>query len=419
MGEERLVPKLRFGGFDDEWKELSLIEISKKIGDGMHATPKYVDNSNYYFINGNNLDNKNIVINEDTKCVPLEEYEKHKINFKNTILISINGTIGNLAYYNSETVILGKSAAYINLNENINKEFIFNYLQIGKVKYYFNSELTGSTIKNLSLKTLKNTKIHIPSDNAEINKISNFLENIDNKIQLLIEKHQQYLNFKKYLMQQIFAQKLRFDFAEEWKKYLLGDISLIGKGFTPSTSNPSFWDGDLKWLSIADMNQGKYINQTTKTITYDGSKNKEPVKKGTLLMSFKLSIGKLGILTEDMYTNEAICNFKWKNKDILTEYMYYYLSSINILKYGSQAAKGITLNNETLSTIPVLLPSLEEQKKISDILSGVDLKINMLENSICDISKFKKGLLQQMFDCMHTILNSCANSFCIKYFLKF
>ena len=154
----------------------------------MHSTPKYVDNSNYYFINGNNLDNKNIVITENTKCVPLEEYEKHKINFKNTILISINGTIGNLAYYNGETIILGKSAAYINLNENINKEFIFNYLQIGKVKYYFNSELTGSTIKNLSLKTLKNTKIHIPSDNAEINKISNFLENIDNKIDIWIIK---------------------------------------------------------------------------------------------------------------------------------------------------------------------------------------------------------------------------------------
>lgn len=145
------------------------------------------------------------------------------------------------------------------------------------------------------------------------------------------------------------------------------------------------------------MNQGKYINQTTKKITSDGSKNKEPVKKGTLLMSFKLSIGKLGILTEDMYTNEAICNFKWKNKDVLTEYMYYYLSSINILKYGSQAAKGITLNNETLSTIPVLLPSLEEQKKIINILSDVDMKINMLENSINDTLKFKKGLLQQMF----------------------
>ena len=117
MSEEKLVPKLRFSGFDGEWKKLSLIEISKKIGDGMHATPKYVEGSNYYFINGNNLDNKNIVINQKTKCVPLEEYEKHKINLKNTILISINGTIGNLAYYNGENVILGKSAAYIILND--------------------------------------------------------------------------------------------------------------------------------------------------------------------------------------------------------------------------------------------------------------------------------------------------------------
>ena len=227
--------------------------------------------------------------------------------------------------------------------------------------------------------------------------IIRLLEEITKKEQLLESKYQQYQEFKKYLMQQIFTQKLRFNFTDEWEKYLLGDISLIGKGFTPSTSNPSFWGGDLKWLSIADMNQGKYINQTTKKITSDGSKNKEPVKKGTLLMSFKLSIGKLGILTEDMYTNEAICNFKWKNKDVLTEYMYYYLSSINILKYGSQAAKGITLNNEILSTIPVLLPSLEEQKKIINILSDVDMKINMLENSINDTSKFKKGLLQQMF----------------------
>ena len=254
----------------------------------------------------------------------------------------------------------------------------------------------GISVLGISKNNLSKLNVEIPSKNEQQDIVS-FISDIDKKIELLERKLQLYIEFKNYLMQQIFTQKLRFDFDDEWKKYLLGDISLIGKGFTPSTSNPSFWDGELKWLSIADMNQGKYINQTTKTITSEGSKNKEPVKKGTLLMSFKLSIGKLGILTEDMYTNEAICNFEWKNKDVLTEYMYYYLSSINILKYGSQAAKGITLNNETLSTIPVLLPSLEEQKKIIKILSDVDLKTNMLENSIKDTSKFKKGLLQQMF----------------------
>ena len=318
---------------------------------------------------------------------------------KGDVIFSKDGSLGNPALIKelpSEATING-TMMLVRLNNKVSPNFFYQILNSDYFFRLLHILKSGSSIPHIFQRDMENFKFKIPNSYEEQNKISKFLENIDKKIELLENKFKYYNDFKKYLMQQIFAQKLRFNFHDDWEKYLLGDISLIGKGFTPSTSNPSFWDGDLKWLSIADMNQGKYINQTTKTITYDGSKNKEPVKKGTLLMSFKLSIGKLGILTEDMYTNEAICNFQWKNKDILTEYMYYYLSSINILKYGSQAAKGITLNNETLSTIPVLLPSLEEQKKIIDILSGVDLKINMLENSIYDISKFKKGLLQQMF----------------------
>ena len=177
----------------------------------------------------------------------------------------------------------------------------------------------------------------------------------------------------------------------------MGELSKIGKGFTPSTSNPSFWDGELYWLSIADLNQGKYIKKTSKKISLEGSKNKDPIEKGTLLMSFKLSLGKLGILTKDMYTNEAICNFKWKNNNISTEYMYYYLSSINIMKYGSQAAKGITLNNETLNTIPVILPNFDEQNKISNFLSKIDKKIELLEKKHQAYEDFKKYLMQQIF----------------------
>ena len=318
-----------------------------------------------------------------------------------TFLIAITGleaegTRGSCAILDIEATTNQSCMALFPKEDKLTTKFLYYwYLKVGE--HYGIKYTQGTKQQSYNKELLEKLPIVIPVNLKEQEKITNFMSLINHKIELLEKKHESYINLKKYLMQQIFAQKLRFNFTDEWEKYLLGDISLIGKGFTPSTSNPSFWDGDLKWLSIADMNQGKYINQTTKKITSDGSKNKEPVKKGTLLMSFKLSIGKLGILTEDMYTNEAICNFKWKNKDVLTEYMYYYLSSINILKYGSKAAKGITLNNETLSTIPVLLPSLEEQKKIINILSDVDLKISMLENSINDTSKFKKGLLQQMF----------------------
>lgn len=389
---------MRFPDFEHDWESKKLKDLSN-IQRGASPRPitakKWYDNENkkvgWVRIGDVTSSSKYLTKTED--YFSEEGVKKSRFLPKGSLIMSICATIGKPIVTGMDTCIHDGFVGFSEL-KNINKEFLYYYLNILEPKFISLSQ-TGSQA-NLNSDLVRNAEIGVPSI-QEQEKIVNFISAVDKKHNILNKNLETQLSFKRYLMQQIFTQKLRFNFTDEWEKYLLGDISLIGKGFTPSTSNPSFWDGDLKWLSIADMNQGKYINQTTKKITSDGSKNKEPVKKGTLLMSFKLSIGKLGILTEDMYTNEAICNFKWKNKDVLTEYMYYYLSSINILKYGSQAAKGITLNNETLSTIPVLLPSLEEQKKIINILSDVDMKINMLENSINDTSKFKKGLLQQMF----------------------
>lgn len=414
MSEEKLVPKLRFPSYSSEWHSYTLGEILTFYSTNSFSREKLnYDTGSVKNIHYGDIHTKfpSIVSIDNNKDIPfinddldLSKFSEDQYLREGDLIIADAsedyediGKAIEVKDINNEKVLAGLHTILArdenDMTVNGFKAYLFSTNNLKtKIKIIAN----GISVLGISKNNLSKLNVEIPSKKEQQNIVS-FISDIDKKIELLEKKHQLYLDFKNYLMQQIFAQKLRFNFTDEWEKYLLGDISLIGKGFTPSTSNPSFWDGDLKWLSIADMNQGKYINQTTKKITSDGSKNKEPVKKGTLLMSFKLSIGKLGILTEDMYTNEAICNFKWKNKDVLTEYMYYYLSSINILKYGSQAAKGITLNNETLSTIPVLLPSLEEQKKIINILSDVDMKINMLENSINDTSKFKKGLLQQMF----------------------
>ena len=99
-----------------EWKEVTLGEISSKIGDGLHGTPKYDDEGPYYFINGNNLNCGKIIIKDDTKRVGIEEFVKNQKELnEQTLLVSINGTIGNVAKYNNEPCILGKSACYINV----------------------------------------------------------------------------------------------------------------------------------------------------------------------------------------------------------------------------------------------------------------------------------------------------------------
>lgn len=144
------------------WEVKTLINLCTKIGDGLHGTPKYVDESDYCFINGNNLKDGFIQTDSDTKKVSKEEFEKHFIELdENTILLSINGTLGNLAIYTDEKVILGKSSAYINCNVGF-KNYCYQYLAQPHMPKVFWNVATGSTIKNLSLESIKKLKIQFP-----------------------------------------------------------------------------------------------------------------------------------------------------------------------------------------------------------------------------------------------------------------
>jgi type I restriction enzyme S subunit len=204
--EGEKVPKFRFKEFekDGEWVEKSLEYLTIKIGDGIHTTPKYDPSGEYYFINGNNLIEGKIVVDEKTKRVSSEEFEMHKKDLtEKTIFLSINGTIGNLAFYNNEKVVLGKSACFITPSQKLNNVFLFYSLQSPKIIDYFFSELTGSTIKNLSLKSIRETLFNLPSE-KEQQKIAYCLSSLDALITSQTEKIEQLKLHKNGLMQSLF-----------------------------------------------------------------------------------------------------------------------------------------------------------------------------------------------------------------------
>lgn len=136
----------------------------------MHSTPIYDDNGSYYFINGNNLENGRITFTENTKRINISQYERYKIELDDaTILMSINGTIGKIALYNREPIILGKSVAYFNVNERILKKYLYYLLQTNRSNAYYEKNLTGSTIKNLGLKALREYQIPLPPIDVQKN----------------------------------------------------------------------------------------------------------------------------------------------------------------------------------------------------------------------------------------------------------
>ena len=138
------------------WKWVRLSQIISVLGDGIHGTPAFDEIGDYYFVNGNNLAKGHIVFKADTKKVSFNEYEKHKKPLDmNTILISINGTIGNYAFYAGEPIILGKSACYFSVLAGVNKEYICHLINTKFFMDYAVKEATQTTIKNVSLKVMR------------------------------------------------------------------------------------------------------------------------------------------------------------------------------------------------------------------------------------------------------------------------
>jgi len=145
----------------------------------------------------------------------------------------------------------------------------------------------------------------------------------------------------------------------------LGDICNILIGGTPSRKELRYWNGDNLWVKIKDMNN-TFIYDTEEKITNEGVRksNVKLLSKGTLLFSFKLTIGKVGIAGKDLYTNEAIAGIIPKGSNVLTKYLYYLLPKLDYTNYTQSATKGKTLNSKIIASLEINLPHITEQKRI-------------------------------------------------------
>ena len=160
---------------------------------------------------------------------------------------------------------------------------------------------------------------------------------------------------------------------EKWEEKTLVELCNIEIGKTPSRSNIKFWDKTRStnntWLSIADLNntQNKKVFSSKEQISDLATQYMKLVKEGTLLLSFKLTIGRVAFAGKDLYTNEAIAQLPIKNEQKIDKhYLYYYLQYFDYeeLLKGDVKVKGKTLNKEKLKGLPVCYPPLPEQERI-------------------------------------------------------
>lgn len=151
------------GDIPAAWSLSKLSRRSSGIGDGLHGTPTYSDQGSIPFVNGTNLLGGEIRITDSTNFVEEDQLSVADISLdESTVLISINGTIGNCAVLGDQRVMLSKSAAYIKCAEGMSVHFLAHYLRSDPTRSYFFASSGGTTIANLSLATLRGTPVPVP-----------------------------------------------------------------------------------------------------------------------------------------------------------------------------------------------------------------------------------------------------------------
>ena len=308
------------------------------------------------------------------KVVPrIYTTEVTKIADPGDIILTVRAPVGDLAI-NKFNSCIGRGVCSIKGNK-----FIYYFLQSLKDKHVWERLSQGSTFEAINSNDIKNLKVGIPSEKTQ-NSISNFLTLIDAKIELLEKKYDSYVNFKMYLMQQIFTQKLRFDFEDEWKQYKLKDLLTV-KSSSISINQlddnvgeyPLYGAGGfLKNIDFYEMDTD-YIS-----IVKDGS-----------------GVGNISYHEK----NSSIVNtsqYLLPKTDFDIHFLYYQLQTLNLLKYvNGSSIPHIYFKDYCIEKVNV--PSLFEQQQIGRLFVNTDKTIDNINNCIQVTQEFKKGLLQQMF----------------------
>ncbi|MBU5316271.1 restriction endonuclease subunit S [Clostridium bornimense] len=417
------------------WEWVRAEYITSKIGDGLHGTPKYCNDGEYYFINGNNLVDDKIKIKEDTKKVSYDEYFKYRKDLnENTILISINGTIGNTAFYNKEKVVLGKSAAYLNVFNKITKGYIAKVFKTNFIIKQINTELTGTTIKNLSLKALRSLIIPLPPLQeqkrivAKVDELFSIIDKLgenkealskniditrdkvlqlaiqgklvpqdpdDEPASVLLEKikkeKEQLIKEKKIkkekLLPEISEEEKAFEIPEGWEWCRLGEIGSYKKGPFGSTITKSMFVPKSE-NTIKVYEQKNAINKNWKlgdyyvTKEYFESKLKGfEVFEGDIIVSCAGTIGETYIMPKGIergVINQALMKMNIFDGINIDYFLIYFESILKIT--AKESSKGSAIKNippfDIFKKMLFALPPLQEQKrivaKIDEIMEYLD-----------------------------------------------
>ena len=373
------------------FNKFRLEDITDKIGDGIHGTPEYDENGDFYFVNGNNLVEGDIVFKSDTKRINEEQYLKNKRDLnKKTLLVSINGTLGNVAKYNNEKIILGKSACYINIKDEYNVDYVYFVFKSPEFKKYLQYGANGTTIKNVPLSAIRNYEISIPSKENQ-DKIVKILKSIEDKIKL----NDKINNNLRELINQNYSNYLCE--LDDYTELDIKDIFDFETGVEPGSKNylEKREENSIKFYRVGDM------NSECNTFIKEDLSNAKLIDENDVVVSFDGTIGRIGYGLKGAYSTgmkKISINSKYKNI-IDNSLVYAYFNSKDIQNIMMENARGTTILHAS-SSVDFMNFKYNENllKKYGKLISVAFDKMKSIKNENEKLSKLKDTLLPKLMN---------------------
>lgn len=370
-----------------EWITTTLEECTDILGDGLHGTPKYTENGEYAFVNGNNLVDGEILIKKETKRVDYSQYDKYKKPLTNrTILVSINGTLGNVGVYGSEKIILGKSACYFNVKESVDKDFIYYIVSSPTFKHYLESNATGTTIKNISLKQMREYTFELP-EIGEQKRISSVLRKIDEKI-----KNNRAINNNLEQQAQAIYQQMFIDNPDpDWIEGSLSDIANITMGQSPSGS--SYNEDEIGTIFFQGRAEFGFRFPTIRLYT---TEPKRMAYANDILMSVRAPVGDLNVAHNDCCIGRGLAaiHSKTNHQSFVLYTMFSLKKQLDVFN-GEGTVFG-SINRNSLNDMPILIPDDEQIEKFELIVAPMDAAIRNNYDEICRLQAVRDSLLPRL-----------------------
>lgn len=382
-----------------EWKEYLLEDVIDTFIDYRGKTPKK-SNSGIPLVTAKVVKSGKILT--PNEFIPEDEYENWMTRGypkKNDVVLTTEAPLGEVALIKDENIALAQRIITMRGNpEVVSNVFLKYYLQSDQGQYELDSRASGTTVFGIKASVLRQVPVLLP-ELHEQRAIAEVLSSLDDKIDLLHRQNQTLEQMAETLFRQWFVE----DADASWEVKKLKELVDIGIGRTPPRKEFHWFSksiSDVKWVSIKDLgDSGVFVLDTSEYLTEEAVEkfNIPIIPPDTVLLSFKMTLGRVAITTEHMLSNEAIAHFKFNEETPFSkEFLYFYLKTYPYETLGSTSSIVTSINSGMIKDMEAIIPDDETLTKFENQVMDYFDKIKSNQKQINNLSALRDTLLPKL-----------------------